>query len=321
MGFKKYSTIFFNVFTFIIAFFVSLVLGECIARVFHLSKTHNSYSHLVCIDKKTGYPPHKNSYGWKDREFTKVKKRGAVRIACIGDSVTEGYRIETENTFPKVLESRLQGLRYDAEVMNLGRGGNDTVDNLKSLKVAMEFSPDIIIYQFGMNDIESFEHRERCGVSIAHNRPRENKDFNIKAVLRKSVLYLALAERYNYFKLMAGCKNWAFTEWDIKDYMWEKEFFKLKNGFSEVKDRVKIMVCYMPYDFQVYSSSEEALASSERIHKFCMDNHYYFVDFTKIFRTQRNKYGIFLDDAHLSEYGNRIAGEYLADFVANKMIR
>ncbi|MFH1478587.1 MAG: GDSL-type esterase/lipase family protein [Candidatus Omnitrophota bacterium] len=271
-----------------------------------------------------GYTLEKNSRGWKDREFIKDKRIDIFRIACIGDSVTEGYRVELENIFPKILERYLQDIPYDVEVMNLGRGGNTTSDNLKALKGAMEFSPDLIIYQFGLNDIEGFEHMEHISdesnMTIRGITVKKKNNFNLKSCLAKSVLYLTLAERYNYVKLKAGYNNWAFDEWDVKDAMWEKEFTKLKEVFDEIKKTSNVLVAYLPYDFQVYSSREEAFGPSKRLGRFCQDNGYYFLDFTAVFKAQSDRYSIFLDDCHLSDYGHRITADYLKDFILNNGI-
>ena len=303
---------------------MSLAIGEFAARLFHLSKTYNSYPWLLQKGSSVTYSPEKNSYGWRDREFTKRKKINTLRIACIGDSVTEGYRVKLENTFPKILEDKFQDMNYDIEVMNLGSCGNTTSDNLSAVKAVMDFSPDLIVYQFGLNDIEGFEHVKRIshrdGMPTSNVAIKKKKEFNLKALLRKSVLYLALAERYNYLKLKVGYRNWAFDEWDIKDAMLEREFTKLKKAFSEIQNRSKILIIYVPYDFQVYSTREEVFVLSRKLDKFCQDNNYYFVDFTRIFKVQKDRYNLLLDDSHLSNYGNEIVAKYLGDFILREII-
>lgn len=346
---RKYYLAVIYIIIFALTMSISLTLCEVIARAFHLSRTYNSYPSFVNRKSALDYFPQKNSLGWRDREFTRDKKINTFRIACIGDSVTEGYAIALENTFPKLLEKILQSAGYKAEVMNLGKSGNDTSDDLLAVKAAMEFNPDLIIFQFGMNDIETFEHREFAAAK--NEMPADNmaaekngahpslspgflgrntepayggrmyKKFNPRALLRKSVLYLALAERYNYFKLRSGVKNWAFDEWDIKEDAWEKEFLILKEGLARIEDKAKILVCYLPYDFQVYSIREEVLIPSDKIGKFCRDNNYKFVDFTRIFKNQKDVYGLFIDDAHLSAHGNKVVAEYLRDFILDEITK
>ena len=320
---QKHFSLFLNIFLFIVFLFLSLTACEFAARTLRLSKTYNSYPDFKSGTVNQVYSVKKNLYDWRDREFSKNKKINTFRIACIGDSVTEGYRVKLQNTFSKILEDSFQKMNYKVEVMNLGKCGNATPENLSTVMTVVEFNADLIIYQFGMNDVKGFEHRE----SVAQKEGAPSgitagnaKQFNFKNILRKSVLYLALAERYNYLKLKTGCKTWVFDEWNIKDSMWEKEFSKFNKTFTEVQGRVRILMIYMPYDFQVYSPREEALAPSKKLGKFCQDSNIYFLDFTRVFKDQEKKYDIFLDDCHLSDKGHKIVAEYLKHFILRKNI-
>ena len=144
---RKGYTILLNICVFIFSTFLSLVASEFAARALHLSKTYNSYTGLIRAEGKAAYSPKKNSYGWRDREFAKTKGLKTIRIACIGDSVTEGYRVEVKNTFSKVLEDKLLRMNCNAEVINAGVSGNNTSKNLSVLKDIRQFNPDLIIYQ------------------------------------------------------------------------------------------------------------------------------------------------------------------------------
>lgn len=290
--------------------FISLIIGETIARTLHLSRTYDSY---FSFSKERGtYSSERNSYGYRDKEFLLEKGTNIFRIICIGDSVTEGYRVELKNTFVKILERELSSIC--AECLNMGIGGNSTSDNIVSIKRASELNPDLVIYQLGLNDIEGFEHREKKEVK------QKGGNLNLKTLLRKSVLYLALAERYNYLKLKAGGRNWAFCEWNITDAMWEKEFIKLKEAFSEIEGNTGILFIYLPYDFQIYSDREETLVPAQRLSAFCKKQDYWFIDFTRIFKEKQQKSDLFLDDCHLSFYGHEIAASYLAAFVLNEIV-
>lgn len=327
MMLKKSCQRYLNIFICILAVAVALILCEVGARVFHLSRTYDSYPCIMGKEIFADYSPKKNSYGWKDREFSKYKDASVFRIACVGDSVTEGYRLKPEDTFPKILEAKCKNAGYFSEVMNLGKCASATPQNLANARTAIEFNSDLIIYQFGLNDIRGFEHREdvsmESAVSPGNTAVKNNSGLSLKTLLRKSVLYLALAERYNYLKLKLGYRNWAFDEWDVKDWLWEKEADRLKSGFSEIRNRAQLIVIYMPYDFQVYSPRKEVFIPAERLGKLCRDNGYYFIDFTQVFKEGRkNKYALFIDDCHLSSYGCKIAGDYLYDFLLrNKIIK
>jgi lysophospholipase L1-like esterase len=91
-----------------------------------------------------------NSLGMRDREYP-LEKHGKLRILALGDSMTEGWGAEQDETFPKVLES--QYLR-DVEVWNLGVVGYGTDQELQQLRRVIEnYQPDIVILEFVFNDL------------------------------------------------------------------------------------------------------------------------------------------------------------------------
>lgn len=86
-----------------------------------------------------------------------------TKVACIGDSITEGFGIEwqSDNSYPAFLDSIL-GNEY--EVMNFGRSsttmmkeGNFPYWSAKEFRNAIEYIPDIAIIKLGTNDAKLFQ--------------------------------------------------------------------------------------------------------------------------------------------------------------------
>ncbi|HYC50568.1 MAG TPA: SGNH/GDSL hydrolase family protein [Gemmatimonadaceae bacterium] len=107
------------------------------------------------------YDPHHqnfsiNSDSFRDREFTRTKAPGTIRIVTLGDSITAGNGVpDVEKIYPRVLErklrERLGERRY--EVYNLAVGGYHTLQEAEMLRVrGLEFDPDIAIIGFCIND-------------------------------------------------------------------------------------------------------------------------------------------------------------------------
>jgi hypothetical protein len=91
-----------------------------------------------------------NSRGMRDHEYP-LEKREKLRILALGDSVTEGWGVEQEETYPKILES--QCLR-DVEVWNLGVVGYSTDQELQQLRRVIEtYRPDVVTLAFYFNDL------------------------------------------------------------------------------------------------------------------------------------------------------------------------
>lgn len=84
-------------------------------------------------------------------------------VACIGDSITEGYGIERQcdNAYPALLDSIL-GPDYD--VMNFGRSGTTMMRRgdypywtVKELRNALNSHADIVVIKLGTNDCKAFQ--------------------------------------------------------------------------------------------------------------------------------------------------------------------
>ena len=93
--------------------------------------------------------------------FTSILAAEAIRVACVGDSITYGSRIEnrTYNAYPFQL-GRVLGGSYD--VRNFGvsgatmlRNGNKPYDRLPAFQDALRFDPHVVLIKLGTNDSKS----------------------------------------------------------------------------------------------------------------------------------------------------------------------
>ncbi len=91
-----------------------------------------------------------NSLGMRDRDYP-LDKGDRLRILAIGDSYTEGWGVEEDQAFAKVLEREF--LR-DVEVWNLGVVGYSTDQEYQLLRRYIDSTrPDLVLLQFYENDI------------------------------------------------------------------------------------------------------------------------------------------------------------------------
>ncbi len=97
-----------------------------------------------------------------------VNDSDPVRIACVGDSITYGMRIEDRerHSYPAVLE-RLAG--DGVNVLNAGvsgttllRNGNYPYWTTAAFRDATAFEPDVVIIKLGTNDtkLRNWQHRD-----------------------------------------------------------------------------------------------------------------------------------------------------------------
>lgn len=105
-----------------------------------------------------------NSRGYRDREFSAEKKPGMTRIICAGNSCTFGWKVNSEQTYPKLLEKLLnQNLPQPKyEVIDAGMTGYSTFQGVRFLRrEILGFHPDIIIFSYGWNDMCPSEREDK----------------------------------------------------------------------------------------------------------------------------------------------------------------
>lgn len=96
-----------------------------------------------------------NAKGQRDREIPYERTPGVLRIAMVGDSLTEGWGVPFEETFSKRIERLYEAAGTKAEVVNLGVGNWNTVQEVQYfLTKGYQYKPDIVVLNYFVNDAE-----------------------------------------------------------------------------------------------------------------------------------------------------------------------
>ena len=94
-----------------------------------------------------------NAHGFRDDELDPLTP-GRRRIAVLGDSITFGNHLARAEVYPEVLERRLAEEGLDFDVLNLGVGGYDPVQEVRLFEtVGLEFRPELVVVGFCVNDL------------------------------------------------------------------------------------------------------------------------------------------------------------------------
>lgn len=75
-----------------------------------------------------------------------------MRIVALGDSLTAGYGLDAEASFPVRLEAALKARGHDVEVINAGVSGDTSRGGLERLDWAVPDGTDAVIVELGAND-------------------------------------------------------------------------------------------------------------------------------------------------------------------------
>lgn len=70
-----------------------------------------------------------------------------VMIVAFGDSLTEGYGVSADESYPAVLSGKL-----GRGVVNLGVSGETAVDAVKRIPQVLNYTPHMVLIEFGAND-------------------------------------------------------------------------------------------------------------------------------------------------------------------------
>jgi len=96
-----------------------------------------------------------NSLGFRGPEIALEKPAGVLRIAALGDSVTDGFYVDNDDTYPAQMERCLRQRGIRAEVVNAARG-NSSIDAEYAIlrRFVLRLNPDWVALAFVANDID-----------------------------------------------------------------------------------------------------------------------------------------------------------------------
>lgn len=76
----------------------------------------------------------------------------SLTILALGDSLTAGYGVDQEDSYPAQLERKLHAGGYPVKVINAGIGGETSSAALSRVEWMLQTEPDIVIVETGGND-------------------------------------------------------------------------------------------------------------------------------------------------------------------------
>ena len=81
-------------------------------------------------------------------------------ILCFGNSLTEGYGLSSEESFPTLLQQYIDSLNYNYQVVNAGLSGETTTGGKGRLDWVLNNNVEIFILELGANAV-SYTHLTR----------------------------------------------------------------------------------------------------------------------------------------------------------------
>jgi len=320
---------------------IAFLIGEFAVRKLQLSKTWSTFEDskrlmkYITTNKRIGFTRIPNSSfdaprniiyksngeGFRDRTHEKENKSRKIRIAFLGDSVTEGFGVEESDRYSSLIEKELNSKRDSFEILNFAVAGHATRDELEILKSnVLAYHPDFVFLQINLNDFSRNVRLLKIDSSSTLNStledPEKMKALNNASWLQKhSALYLYVAETYNYRKFRTGKTN------DISSYakpVTVEEWSAIDSLLSDMSrtcatSNAHLIVSYLPLAAEVLIKNDSlGNLVNVPLQEFCKKNGIDYADVTIPFRKTSKPLELFLDDCHLSVEGNRVVSEIIS---------
>ncbi|MGZ6289910.1 MAG: SGNH/GDSL hydrolase family protein [Bdellovibrionota bacterium] len=99
------------------------------------------------FEKEIGF--HTNAFGLRDKDYPPNAKSGVIRIVVAGDSLSWGSGMEEKDTYPRILENRLNSLAAKrVEVINAADLAGNNRDFVSLMPRILEaYHPYLVLYQ------------------------------------------------------------------------------------------------------------------------------------------------------------------------------
>ncbi len=195
-----------------------------------------------------GHPVTMNRLRFRERDIVHPKPKGVTRVMVLGDSLTFGNGLATEERYTDLLELRLRDrfLKKKIEVLNFGVESASTVFESGVLSKGLAWvDPDLIIIGFCLNDPQPGQQGDspeklffdrHFGVPLRRVEVLSRKIFlpHVGTAFRKGMYGLAEAAGFfpPWMKVLDQAYRKESAEW--------KEFEKALASIKEMSDKKKL---------------------------------------------------------------------------------
>ncbi len=154
--------------------------------------------------------------GLKEIDSSKREQEDKV-ILFFGNSITAGYGVELSESFPAVLQRRMDSLDLSYEVRNSGISGETTTDGVNRLDFVLGMlkkDPDIFVLELGAND-------GLRGLDLSQTRE------NLRQIIR------SISERYPEVRIV-------LCGMEVPPNLGEAYTNEFRNIFSDLAEQPKV---------------------------------------------------------------------------------
>ncbi|MFA6316890.1 MAG: GDSL-type esterase/lipase family protein [Elusimicrobiota bacterium] len=291
-----------------------------------------------------------NSEGFRDQEHAGQPEQASV--VALGDSFTEGYGVDLDKSYSKVVESLLKQAGFPYRVYNAGLQGRSPKDYAAIHDAFFKDKKDVRLVTMGFfvgDDIITPEtgritppgrkspvywvKRFLCEHSVSYNL--------IRRPIRLSTSLELLLQRYRLIGNIPIVQHWSVYKWTSRKMFqkdWDYTLAFLRDFHEKLKkqDR-RFLLIYIPskpivddsqYDHmlaitRVDPAQSDRFGFARYIDGFCRKNGIAFLDLTPAFVAANKKAPgahYFKTDGHWNQAGHRLAAEEISRFIIERKL-
>ncbi|MCP4204936.1 MAG: SGNH/GDSL hydrolase family protein [bacterium] len=246
-----------------------------------------------------------NSDGFRDHDYSIEKPPGTRRLVFLGDSLTFGWGVESDQTF----EARLERILNDespTEVLNFGTGNYNTEQSVHLFfEKGLRYQPDGVVVFYFINDAEETPARSKW-MGLGHSR----------------------AVTFFWSRIQAALSNlgWKRSFQDTYSSLYGDDspgWVKAKQAFDELssvcdRNGIDLKVVILPELHQLVDYP--FAAEHELLHTFLDQQGIEYLDLVPFFANESNprRFWVAPDDAHPNTLGHERIAVSTAPFLTDE---
>ncbi|MFC1808794.1 SGNH/GDSL hydrolase family protein [Candidatus Omnitrophota bacterium] len=251
------------------------------------------------------------------RKIAKGKSEDEVRVMCVGPSTTYGLFVDYENSWPRILERKLQARYPDKKivVLNAGIPGASKKQLKRVFQIYLaQYSADIVLWKNGLNVNDSYEIPKRIIF------PK----YWLWRILYESRLFRSICVLIDLHLEKRGIVN---RDYDTKDAVYDfllqrgrTKSYEIEEGYTHGVDIIERIA-------KEHGTKHLVLVDSvavERYPELCSDytetTTQKYIHTTPAFREKlksMSRRDIFVEWGHLTEIGTEIVAEEVFKFLTH----
>lgn len=254
-----------------------------------------------------------NELGFRGGPLAIEKPAGALRVVCLGDSITFGEGVREEDTYPSVLGKLLSTSMPDrtVQVINAGVQGYGTREEIALFFArCAQLRPDIVTLGFFPNDATDFGETVRQNDERTRERP-------LSGLAKYSKIWEMIERRRRATELQEKYFETTRRSFDGPNWAVAKQLLAMMQSQSQ-KDGFRFVVVLFPMFWEL-DGAYPFDDLHARIAAACQEAGCEFVDLLPVFRGRKSEsLWVHPTDQHPNEIAQALAARRMFDVLLRR---